>query len=59
MPEIITVENGEAFYFATIILPAKPETITGKALIFETKTEALAEIIGEKIRLFEKIKLNI
>jgi len=55
IPTTLEITEDGGFYTAEIVLPEKTKTVTGKALFIRTKTQANAEIITDKISLFDRI----
>jgi uncharacterized protein YsxB (DUF464 family) len=55
IPNILEITEDGGFYMAEINLPEKTKTASGKTLSIRTKTQANAEILTDKISLFDRI----
>ena len=55
IPNILEITEDGGFYMAVINLPEKTYTETGKTLFVRLKTQANAEIVTDKISLFDRI----
>lgn len=55
VPDILEITEDGAFYNAEILLKEKPKTETGIALSIQKKIKVNAEIVTDKISLFDRI----